>query len=59
MCGSGNGGAVEIRIINTSETELEGEESDSAADEQDVVELQKEEAEALEVASIIAENYGN
>ena len=58
VCGSGNGGAVEIRIINTSETELEAVESDSATDEQDVVELQKEEAEALEVASIIAENYG-
>ncbi len=58
ICGSGNSGAVEIRIVNTSESETEQSESEAEPQDENVVEFEKEEAEALEVAKIISEVYG-
>ena len=60
-CGSGNSGYVELRVINAQSKKSEEDSGDSVSS--DASELEEEEtskdvAEALEVASIIAENYG-
>ena len=58
VCGSNNSGAVEIRIINTSEEDGAAETLEQNLEESNGAEVEKEVAEALEVASIISENYG-